>query len=566
MLRRFKELLSRKFRQDSRAAMAKAAAACKEQGDKHAAESRLKEAEQCYRRALAIDPALAEVHNNLGIVLDRAERFGEAIACYLQALAIKPDHATACLNIGNWHRLHGNREEQVRYLEKAVALKPDYHEAHNNLGSAFYSEGKFDEAISCFEKALSIRPDFAQAHLNLGICHRAKKNSHEEIAHIEKAITLQPDFHEAHNQLGFTWQTRAEFKKAEECHRIALAIAPNSPSCKLNLSHALMQQGNYEEGLELFEARFAAYKIQIEDYDDTYFDVASKAPPWTGGDLRGKTLLLWMEQGFGDNLMMLRYLPELLHKGAARLVVACRPELARIVRQLPCAPEVVVTEKEVRGNTYDFHCPLTSLPYLLRTRLDTIPAPIPYLSVPEEMKRHWADRLAGQPGRKVGLVWAGNKRMPRDDLRSMPLETLAPLRAIPGLVFVSLQKGGAQDVREGIDWPRRDWIDECEDFLDTAALVENLDLIIGVDTSTIHLAGALGRPVWLLNRFESEWRWMTGRTDSPWYPTLRIFRQPALYDWHGLVTEIAAELQTWVAAKASHSMEYPRNTDSLPSA
>jgi hypothetical protein len=215
---------------------------------------------------------------------------------------------------------------------------------------------------------------------------------------------------------------------------------------------------------------------------------------------------------------------------------------------------VVLSDAELRNGSYDYHCALTSLPYLLDIRLETIPDSVPYLFVPNDMKRKWADRLEDRKGVKIGLVWAGNNKMPRDALRSMPLEILAPIQNVPGVVFVSLQKGGASSAKSlEKNWLELDWIEECEDFLDTAALVENLDLVIGVDTSTIHLAGALGKPVWLLNRFESEWRWMTGRSDSPWYPTLRIFRQPALHDWPNVISEITIELSTWVAAKTIQS-------------
>lgn len=535
--------------ENTHAAPAGSAKSLKNRGDKHFADGELVEAECCYRDALAINPRMEEVHNNLGVVLDKSGRFGEAIASFLQALSLKPDYAIACLNIGNWHRAHGNFDEQIHYFEKAIALKPDYFEAHNNLGSSFHAAGRNEDAIPCFEKALAIKPDFAQAFLNLGICHRAMGNLHEGIACLEKAVSLEPDFHEAHNQLGFTWQTQCEFKKAEQCHRTALEINPDSATNQLNLAHALLQQGNYRDGLKFFEARFAAYKSQVTDFDDTYFSVAAKAPPWMGEDLRGKTLLLWMEQGLGDNLMMLRHLPELLRRGARRLVLSSRPELARVVRQLPCAPEVVLSDAELRSGSYDYHCALTSLPYLLDIRLETIPDAVPYLSVPNDMKRKWADRLESRKGIKIGLVWAGNNKMPRDALRSMPLETLAPIRNVPGVVFVSLQKGGTSAKSLETNWLELDWIEECEDFLDTAALVENLDLVIGVDTSTIHLAGALGKPVWLLNRFESEWRWMTGRSDTPWYPTLRIFRQPALHDWPSVVSEVTTELSTWVSGQ-----------------
>lgn len=506
------------------------------------------EAEKCYRQALVLDPDSAEAYNNLGLVLDKLERFGEAVDCYLKALSIDPAHAEACLNLGNWHRAHGNAEEQVRYYEKALSLKSDYCEAHNNLGSCFQAQGKLDEAVARFEKALALKPDYVWAMLNMAMCCRAKGDAEAETRWLGKALTAAPKCAAAHSQLGFIAFENGEHEPAERYFREALACDPDFHHVHFNLGTLLLMQGNYTEGLELYEARFKLYPKQILGYDTDYFPVTCRAPRWDGKDLEGKTILLWAEQGLGDNLMMMRYLPELLRQGCRKLVVNSRPELSRIFRHLPYPVEVVETEEALRSGTYDYHCPLTSLPHLLGTRLETIPREVPYIFVPEDMKRQWAERLAPLPGLKVGLVWAGNKVLARDALRSVSFETYEPLKMIPGITFISLQKGESAEQARHTDWIVRDYIEECRDFLDTAALVENLDLVISVDTSTVHLAGALGKPVWLLNRFESEWRWMIDREYSPWYPSIRIFRQPALHDWTSAVAQIIRELDAWTTA------------------
>ncbi len=521
------------------------ASALKEQGDQLFAAGKLEEAEQCFRQALAIDPEFAAVHNNLGVLLDKSGRFGEALNCYLQALVADSNCAPAHLNIADWHAKHGNPEEQRRHLEKAIALKPDYFEAHNNLGSFIHLTGNAEEAARCFEAAIKIKPDFALAYINLARCHRTLGRHDEEIRCLERAVSLAPDLYEGHNELGFSLQNRCELEKAEQCHRTAVALNPECPMSRLNLGHALLLQGKYEEGLKYFEARFDAYVAQMEDYDEKQFSSATSAPEWCGQDLTGKTLLLWMEQGFGDNLMMLRFLPELLNRGASRLLVLCRPELARIVRHLPWPIELLLSNAELQPGICDYHCPLTSLPYLLGIRLESIPVNIPYLFVPIELKNKWADRLAARPGPKVGLVWAGNPEMPKDKIRSMAFHQLQPLAAVKGISFVSLQKNRAPNSGHRDDWLILDCIDDCEDFLDTAALIQNLDLVVGVDTSTIHVAGALGKPTWLLNRFESEWRWMIGRSDSLWYPSLRIFRQTVRGDWTSVVDEVVNALRAW---------------------
>lgn len=518
------------------------AAMLKNQGDAAMAQSDLHLAEKCYREAMLIHPDFAEACNNLGVVLYRSERFGEAVECYLKALEINPAHAPAWMNLGNWHETHGNTEDRVRHYQKAIEVKPDYLEAHINLGAAFLKQGKLESAIACFHTALSIERDFPLALLNLGLCHRAKADKDGEITFFSKAVAVKPDSWEAHNQLGHTYHAMGEFAKAEEHFRTSIKLNPEGATAKFNLGILELQKGNYVDGLALYEARFDVYKIDNPHYDGDYYLNACRAPRWAGEDLQGKTILIWQEQGLGDNLMMMRFLPQLIGRGLGRLVILSRPPLSRIFSHLPYATEVIESEAELLGGRYDYHCPLTSLPYLLGCVLDTIPCEVPYVFVPSDMAQRWNDRVSAMRGLKVGLVWAGNKKLSRDALRSVPLSVFQPLSAIPGITYISLQKGESAGEAQDAAWLVRDCISDCNDFLDTAALVASLDLVISVDTSTAHLAGALGTPVWLLNRFESEWRWMIGRENSPWYPSMKIFRQPALHDWESVIDNIAGEL------------------------
>jgi hypothetical protein len=251
-------------------------------------------------------------------------------------------------------------------------------------------------------------------------------------------------------------------------------------------------------------------------------------------------LLIWTDQGLGDAIMMMRYFPMLKDFGFRKVVVSCEDALVRVMQSLPGVDEVVA-----RGQLkVNCHFPMGSLPLLFRTRVDTIPNKIPYLSVPEGLKRKWADRLAAVGPPRVGLVWAGRKNNPKDPLRSVRLEKFSPLLDISGIEFFSLQKGEAAGQIEATGFKLIDYMDDCGDLLETAALVENLDLVVSVDTATVHLAGALGRPVWLLNRFESEWRWMLDREDSPWYPTMRIFTQPRGGNWSDVLVDVASALRS----------------------
>lgn len=272
-------------------------------------------------------------------------------------------------------------------------------------------------------------------------------------------------------------------------------------------------------------------------------------PRWRGEPLHGRSLLIWTEQGLGDSLMTMRYLPRLKQLGTARLAVCCEEPLVRIMRAM-LEVDQVFADTGVIGTEprFDLQCPMMSLPLRMATRIETIPREVPYVRVTPELQQRWSARVAALPGLRVGLVWAGGRKTTADPLRSVALAAFAPVLATPGCTFVSLQKGDAaaqlQPDARGI----RDFMDLCGDLMDTAALVANLDLVISVDTSIAHLAGALGKPVWLLNRMGSEWRWLLDRDDSPWYPTMTIFRQERR-DWDAVMRRGAAALKAAVRAR-----------------
>ncbi len=516
-------------------------------GNDALAKGDLVSAEKLYREAITVDADFAEAYNNLGLVLDRAERFGEALECYLKSIELKPDLASGYLNLGNWHRAHGNIEDQVRHYEKAIALNPAFHEAYNNLGLALLHQGKKNEAIKYFEQALSIKQDFLAALCNLGVAYREDANKQKAIAVFRQVLAIDPEHWEAHHQLGYVLSRVGDLDEAEQHLRTAIAIKPDYAVARVDLGMFQLGRGNYAEGLRLYESRFDFYRATDPHYDADYFTNASRAPAWSGQNLTGRTLLVWMEQGFGDNLMMMRFLPQLMTKGLSRLVVLSRVPLAPIFAHLPYPVEAITSEAELRGGMYDYHVALTSLPYLFGIELDSIPREVPYIFVPDDMTQRWKSRLNATAGMKVGLVWAGNSKMGRDSLRSLPFDAFAPLSEVRSIDFYSLQKGERSKEACDAEWLNHDCIAECSHFLDTAALMENLDLVISADTATAHLAGALGKPVWLLNRFESEWRWMHGREDSVWYPSMRIFTQPELNDWASVIDKVKQELISMAA-------------------
>lgn len=330
--------------------------------------------------------------------------------------------------------------------------------------------------------------------------------------------------------------------EALTCYRNALEIDPDFGDAQWNTAIASLYIGDYAEGFKYFESRFYAGDMRHAEHLQGVSAMMAGKPAWMGKPMHGKALLVWTEQGFGDSLMFMRFLPELRMLDPSRVLVACEPEMLDAMATLSCVDEVVSKEDPLSPEGFDLHCSLLSLPHLLGTTLANLPARVPYLIVPDEMKDFWRSRVAALSGLRVGLVWAGGRQLANDALRSLPLKAFGPLFDLPSISFVNLQKGEPAAELAELQWPVVDWMDECDDFLDTAALVDALDLVISADTAVAHLAGALGKPVWLLNRFESEWRWMLGREDSPWYPSMRIFTQPALHDWATVMAKIRHEL------------------------
>lgn len=450
-----------------------------------------------------------------------------------------PDSGVAWKGLSTALQMQG--KDALSALQRAAQYLPADAEAHYNLGVALHEHGEFQGAVASCRRALKIQPNFAEAHNNLGNALRDLGQSAAALASYRQALKNKPDYAEAHNNLGVALQELGQLDRALASYRRALQIEPGYAEAQFNLALGLLLLGDYGAGLEFFEGRFTAGRRE-HSLSAGILSMLAGIPRWGRQDLQGKTLLVWSEQGLGDSLMMLRYLPMLASLKPGRVVVYCERGMVEVMRTFRIVNEVILRGVDLGSRMFDYHCPMMSLPFIFQTRLDNIPCQVPYLFVSDRMRDKWGRRLSPLAGIKVGLVWAGNKALGRDLLRSIPLQKFAPLRHIAGVSFVSLQKGDAAVQIAGMGWPLHDWMDECEDLLDTAALVANLDLVISVDTSVAHLAGALGKPVWLLNRFESEWRWMLKRSDSPWYPTLRIFRQTALGDWGSVMERVASEL------------------------
>jgi len=505
-----------------------------------------------FDRALTLRPYDAEAMNNRGIALQGLGRLEEALASYRNAVTAKPDFAGALINLGNALKERGSHEPAVASFDRALALKPDNAEALKTRGDALSELGRDEEALISFDRALAMRPDYFEALNNRGNTLMDLGRYREALASFDRALAIEPGNAEALYNRANALRTIGSIDEAVTSYRRALAIDPDNADARFNKSLCHLVSGDFERGWEEYEWRW-----RIDQMRDANRNFAE--PLWLGKEeLVGRTILLHAEQGFGDTLQFCRYVPLVAERGAT--VILEVPEgLDELLRSLSGIAQIVIRGRPLPA--FDVHCPLMSLPLAFGTRLETIPAEIPYLRADAQRAAKWRERVARLGGLKLGLVWAGNARSGQlrvnrvDRRRSMRLDQLSELATVAGVTFVSLQKG--EPAAQARTWRSGsglvDWTEELSDFADTAALIEALDLIISVDTSVAHLAGALGKQVWLLSRYDHCWRWLTSREDSPWYPTMRLFTQASPGDWAGVMTRVSAELRRMVVPAGSPS-------------
>jgi tetratricopeptide (TPR) repeat protein len=509
---------------------------------------RFEEALASYDRAIALKPDYAEAHSNRADALNALERFDEALTASARALALRPDFAEAYVNRGN--ALHKLRrfEAALASHDHALRLRPDYAQAYSNRGNTLHEIKCFEEALASYDRALALKPDYAEAHSNRGNALQELKRFDEAVASYDRALALRGDLAEAHSNRGNALKEMARFDDALASFDRAIAVRPDFADAHFNEAMCRLLIGDFECGWKKNEWRWGTE--QLKNGKRSF-----SQPLWLGSDaIAGKTILLHAEQGLGDTIQFGRYAPLVAARGARVILEVQRP-LHELMRTVSDAVQVVAAGDPLPD--FDFHCPMLSLPLAFATRLETIPSTIPYLAAPEGKRREWRDRLGSREKRRIGLVWAGNprKELPGanriDGQRSIAFDLLAPLFRLTACEFFSLQKGddAVRQLRDS-EWRQViiDHTDDLHDFSDTAALIGNLDVVVSVDTSVAHLAGALGKPFWLLNRYNTCWRWLLDRDDSPWYPTARLFRQDATRAWEPVVARVAAALSDYVRA------------------
>ncbi len=463
---------------------------------------------------------------------------------YRSVLAIQPDIAPCWSNLGLVLRARAKPDEAELAARTALRLSPDFADAHNSLGMAQHDLNRLAEAENSFRGALRLRPNHAAAWINLGLVRQKFGALEDAEACYREALRCGADFGRVGGNLGMVLLEQGRVEEAEAACRKALHQRPDNAEATVNLAMVLLLTGRFEEGWPAYESRLALARDPMPD---------PPIAPWTGQEsIAGRTILLRAEQGLGDTLQFCRYASLLADQGALVVLEAQKP-LVRLLSSLRGVAAVIGIGDRLPHA--DLWCSVMSLPHLCGTTLTTIPSEIPYLSPDPSAQAAWGDRLAGLTGLRVGLVWGGGTRpdqphaMAIDRRRSMTLADMAPLGELKSCHFISLQLGdkAGQATRPPDGLELLDPTPLLSDFADTAALVANLDLIIAVDTSVAHLAGAIGTPVWLLNRFDTCWRWLLDRDDSPWYPGLRQVRQARPGDWAGVIARVKRALEAIVA-------------------
>jgi Flp pilus assembly protein TadD len=445
---------------------------------------------------------------------------------------LQPDFADAESNLAAALRQAGQFAAAVAHCRKAIALRPDLAEAHNTLGAALRALGQPGDAVAAYRTAIELDPHDAQTHSNLAVALQDAGRLDEAAAACRQAIALQPDLVQAQVNLGAILQEQGRLDEAVGAYRHAVALRPEAADAHNNLAMALLAQGEFAAGWREYEWRWPAGTAGAPRH-------FPGRQPWLGEtDLAGRVILVHAEQGYGDVVQFCRYVRPLAALGATVVLEAPR-ELRRLLGALPAR---LVTSGEPLP-AFDVYCPVMSLPLALGTRLDTIPAETPYLAADPALVATWRARLGERTAPRAGLAWSGRVTHGNDRNRSIPLASLGGIcRA--GWQWVSLQKEVRE--RDAAALAAHPEILDCAavltDFAETAALIEALDLVVTVDTAVAHVAGALGKPVWVLLPFAAEWRWLVGREDSPWYPTARLFRQPAPGDWASVLACVGREL------------------------
>jgi tetratricopeptide (TPR) repeat protein len=495
----------------------------------------VEEAVEHLRRALGLQPGHVEAHYNLGIALEAQGKKDEAVSSFLEAIRLKPDHVHAHVSLGGALFWQGRRVEGLALLKQALHLNPASAEAHHALGTALHGEDKLGEAEAHYRQALRIQPHFAEAHNNLASALRGQGRLKEAEAAVGQALRYRPDFAEAHNTFATICLAEKYLDKALAHLEEALRLKPDFGDARYNRSLIWLVQGDWTRGLPEYEFRWQRAERPPSP---------SAGPLWDGSPLDGRTILLHCEQGLGDTLQFVRYVPLVKARGG-RTVLLCQAPIRRLLENVAGIDQLLSPGDPLPS--YDLQAPLMSLPLVFGTTVDTVPVRVPYLLVPQELIDKWHAELSKISGFRVGISWQGSPNYKADWQRSFPLARFEPLAQVPGVRLISLQKGPGREQMGKVSFPIVDFGDRLDGensppFMDTAAVMHSLDLVICPDSALAHLAGAMGIRTWVALSLMSDWRWLLDREDCPWYPAHRLFRQHVQGNWNAVFDRMTAAL------------------------
>jgi Flp pilus assembly protein TadD len=498
----------------------------------HHSAGRLDEADKLYRQVLVREPSHPDALHLLGVIYGQRGQPQTAVDLISRALRVRPDAAQFHCHLAENLRALRKYDEATASFGRAIALAEDDPAIHNSFGAALAEMRRYDPAIEQFRRAIEIKSDFADAYSNLGAALVATGALDDAIAALQTALQLNPNSRGAHNNLGNALFNKGRFFEAISAFEKVASANPNDPKIHANLALGYLLLGDFSQGWREHE-----WRLKVPEIVGTR---QFAQPRWDGGDLDGKKILLHPEQGFGDIIQFVRFVPQVAACGGW-VILESPAELFRLFDQFRDIAQVV--QRDRPSPHFDVQCPLVSLGSVLNITAGTIPSQVPYLKGDPELVQRWGERFdAGERHLRVGLAWGGRPE-PRN--RSVRLAEFSPLASLDSVVFYSLQKGIA--AAQAADPPPGlrliDWSADLTDFAETAALIEHLDLILTIDTAVAHLAGAMGKRVWILLQWIPDWRWMLERTDSPWYPTMRLFRQMKTGDWAEVLQRVASSLQ-----------------------
>lgn len=486
-------------------------------------------------KSLKINPKQDSALCHRGIAYMFTKQFDEAVRNFEQTIKLNSGFIEAHYNLGNALKELQRFEAARNSYDNAIALNPNFGPAYNNRGVVLRELELFEDALASFQQAIKLNPDNAEAFNNMGLVLQDMHQYEAALENYNRAILLRPNYANAYYNKGYSLHNLARFDEATASYDRAIALIPDHASSLSNKGQVAILKGRYLEGWRLYEWRWKSPNY-IKHREFTQ-------PFWHGDEsVSGKTVLIYPEQGFGDSIQFCRYAAMLVALGA-KVILETRVGLTAILSTLKC--EVDIIEQGNKLPEFDFYCPIMSLPYAFKTTVETIPATVPYLYADIDKQKVWQERLGTKTTFRVGLAWSGRTTHKNDHNRSIAFKVIEPLLALP-IEFHILQNEIRPDEVAFLSDIDNLYFhqDQLNDFSDTAALANEMDLVISVDTSIAHLAGALAKQLWILLPYVPDYRWLLDRTDCPWYPTATLFRQPAIGDWAGVMTEVKNKLKT----------------------